>query len=183
VKNSASGTIDRRDAAVAAALAGAVVVVLGYASGVGIRTSGEVVAMQQPPAVQPAAPQTGRTTTTPPILVAQSPILTAPVSTPRVVHEHPRPATPHDHTPAEPTPTPEPEPEPTPAPTACRPSLLDGLPVAGPLVEAASSLLFGVVAATPVTALTDPLACAVGKLVGPTCCPTEAAHTRGEAGP
>lgn len=181
MKNSASGTIDRRDAAVAAALAGAVVVVLGYASGVGIRTSGEVVAMQQPPAVLPAAPQTERTTTTPPILVAQSPILTAPVSTPREVHEHPRPATPHDHTPAEPTPTPEPEPEPT--PTACRPSLLDGLPLAGPLVEAASSLLFDVVEATPVTALTDPLACTVGKLVGPTCCATEAADTRAEAGP
>lgn len=182
MSGTASGSIDRRDAAVAAALAGAVVVVLGYASGVGIQTASEVVAMQPPPAVQPAAPQVEGTVTTPPVLVAQPPILTAPAPVPGGVHEHTRPATSHDHTPAEPSPEPAPEPEPT--PTACRPGLLDGLPVAGPVVGAASTLLFGVISATPVvTALADPLACPVEQLVGPTCCATEAAETRSEVGP
>lgn len=180
MSSSASTTIERRDAAVAAALAGAVVVVLGYASGVGIQTSSDAVALQ-PPTVQPAAPEV-QGTTTPPAVVAQTPILTAPAPTSREVHEHPRPVTPHDHTPAEPTPTPEPEPEPT--PNECRPGLLESLPVAGPLVGVASSLLFGVVEATPVVnTLADPLACTVGPLVGPTCCATEPADTRPEAAP
>jgi len=165
---------------VAAALAGAVVVVLGYASGVGIQTSSESVLTQQPPAVQPAAPQSDPAAA-PPVAVAQTPILTAPAVVPVApVHEHPRPATPHDHTPVEPTPTPTPEPEPTPA---CEPSLLDGLPVAGPLVGAASNLLFGAVRTVPVVSELDPVVCAVADLVAPACCASEAADARTEAAP
>lgn len=181
MSSSASGTIDRRDAAVAAALAGTVVVVLGYASGVGIRSSSDMVAMQQPPLVQPVAPQV-EGTTTPPALVAQTPILTAPATTPGKVHEHAQPVTPHDHTPAEPSPTPEPEPEPT--PTDCRPGLLEGLPVAGPVVQAASTLLFGVISSAPLLGDLEPVTRALGELAGPSSCsaaPTTKA--RAEAGP
>ena len=185
VSSSAAGSIDRRDAAVAAALAGTVVVVLGYASGVGIQTSSDQVAVQQPPAVQPAAPQTeGTQITTSPAPVAQSPVLYA-APAPRILHQHPVSSTPHDHTPVEPTPTPEPGPEPT--PTTCPPSLLESLPVAGPVVGATSSLLFHVISTTPVLSdVADPLACTVGDLVGPTCCRPAAstgADTRTEPGP
>jgi hypothetical protein len=183
VSSSAAGSIDRRDAAVAAALAGAVVVVLGYASGVGIQTSSDQVAVQQPPAAQPAAPQTeGTEITTSPVPVAQSPVLYAAPAA-RIQHQHTRPSTPN--TPVEPIPTPEPEPEPT--PPTCPPSLLEGLPVAGPVAGATSSLLLHVISTTPVlSAAAGQLACTMGDLVGPACCSPAAstgADTRVEAGP
>lgn len=174
-----SSSIDRRDAAVAAALAGAVVVVLGYASGVGIQTSADSVLTQQPPAVQPAAPH-NETAAAPPVAIAPAPILTAPVTFPVVQpHEHARPATPHDHTPVEPTPTPTPAPEPTPT---CETGLLESVPVAGPLLGAASSVVFGVVRTAPLVSELDPVVCAVTDLLVPTCCATEA-DARTEAAP
>ena len=183
VSTSATGSIDRRDAAVAAALAGTVVVVLGYASGVGIQTSSDPVAVQQPPAAQPVAPpaQASEIPVVPPTV--QLPVAAAQPPAAQVPHEHPRPTTSHDHTPVEPTPTPEPEPEPEPTPTTCPPSLLEGLPIAGPVVEAASKLLFTVVSAAPVLSDLDAVTCTVGELVGPTCCSPAGANTRAEPGP
>lgn len=176
-----SGSIDRRDAAVAAALAGAVVVVLGYASGVGIQTSGQSVLTQPPPVVQPAAPRTDEAAA-PPVAFAQAPVLTAPAAIPVPVHEHARPAAQHHHTPAGPTPTPEPVPEP-PVPPGCETGLLEGLPVAGPLAGATSALLFGVVRTVPVVGELKPVVCEVAELVAPACCATGAPVTRAEAGP
>jgi hypothetical protein len=184
VSSSSPETIDRRQAAVAAALAGTVVVVLGYASGVGIRTTSDPVAIE-PPVAQPATPQTdGPATAAPPITAMQMPF---PTSAAHAPHHQARPAAPHDHMPAEPSPTldPEPEPEPEPVPTPCAPSLMEDLPVAGSLVEAASSLLFTVVGSTPVLTDLDPLTCSVRDLVGPPCCAPAPAlgDLRAEAGP
>jgi len=161
---SPEGTTDRREAAVAAALAGAVVVVLGYASGLGLETTNQVVAVQQPPTavrgedpvIQPsdhAIPATG--------VVGASHHTTG-----HVVHRrHDVAPTDHDHTPttpASPTPSSPPEPEPEPPTADCAPAVLPALPLLAGLTQAVSSLLSGVVG--------DDLGCAVGEILDPTCC-------------
>ena len=137
--NPGIGTVDRRDAAIAAALAGMVVIILGYASGVGIKDPDQLVSAT--PAVT-AAPQPAETplpaapvAVSPPLTgLPRSYVVTLPAPT------VPTPTHPRTHVPATPTvPSETPTPaEPTPS---CTASLLDGLPLVGPVV---SSLLGGV---------------------------------------
>lgn len=159
----------------ASVLAGGVVVILGYASGIGITPTDAVTAA--PPAAQPP--------------VATAPA--APVATPPPVAAVPHPAMPGtstmpDMTPADSPHTDTHDPEPTPAPTTpeptepadtCPPSVLEGLPVVGGLT---SSLLSSVLTTTPVVSdlagppvdgqASSPLSCLIGTVVGPTCCTT-----------
>jgi hypothetical protein len=147
-------TIDRRDAAVTAALSGAVLVIVGYASGIGIKPAAEVTATlpQQPapsavtePAPAPQAP----VAVAPPI--APVPVPAAPAPTTAV----PAPASSHVHSPApDPTPTTPPT-EPTACATGMVPGLVDTLPVVGavsPLVTGLLRPVLGVVGLEDVAA-------------------------------
>lgn len=162
----------------ASVLAGGVVVILGYASGIGITPTDAANAAppvaQPPAATAPAVP----TTTPPPATTIAQPAMpgtsTMPDMTPA---DSSHPAT-HD---PEPTPSPT-EPEPTEPADSCGPSVLENLPAVGQLT---SSLLSSVVSSTPVVSdlagppvegqATGPLSCLVGTLVGPTCCTTPTA--------
>jgi hypothetical protein len=177
---STKGTTDRREAAVAAALAGAVVVILGYASGLGASPPGEIAAVQQPPAT--SAPPA--TTATPfPVTLPDLPVAAVPQAGHRA---HLTPA-PHEHTPAtpppaeEPTPTAPPTPEPPSEPAdACPSTLVDGLPVVGPGAAKTTAKLLPLIGGVPILEVLlgeqgpvdgdDPLACLVGELIGPPCC-------------
>lgn len=185
-----SGTVDRRDAAVAAALAGAVVVIVGYAAGLGIKSS-EAVAAQPPVApsapaapVPEQAPEAGAPPAAPaPVPVAPMPPMAPmpvapPVSPVPSAPSHPaNPAQPSSpagpdspHSPHPPEPTPD-----DPAPS-CAPGVLEGVPVVEPVTEAATTFLSAILGAVPVV---DELAgglidCTVGTLVGPSCCSSEA---------
>jgi hypothetical protein len=180
-------SIDRRDAAITAALAGMVVIILGYASGVGLRPEAAVPATVQ----QPAAPSAIEPTTPvdpPPVAVAAP----APVVVP------PAPIVQHGPVPTStPTPTPSATPATTPSPAAastCAPGLVSSLVGDLPLVGNVSGLLSGLIgtggllgsattpasgatSATSATSGTDPLSCAVGALLGPSCCSAKAART------
>jgi len=137
--NSGVGTVDRKDAAIAAALAGMVVIILGYASGVGIKNPDQLVSAT--PAVT-AAPQPVATPL-PAAPVAVSPPLTAlPRSYVVTLPAPVAPSTTHPrtHVPASPT-VPSATPTPTEPTPACTASLLDGLPLVGPVL---SGLLDGV---------------------------------------
>lgn len=180
----AARTIDRRDAAVTAALAGMVLVVLGYASGIGLRPAAETTATLPQPTPTP----------TPAVAdpVLPSPAVAAPVAAvgaPMVMG--PPPAAPTSaaitHPSATITPTPSvPTPSATPDPT-CPPALLEGLVGDLPLVGEVSSLLSGVVGSLPLVGTTqtatDPgpqtgvLGCTVGAVLGPTCCQAAVART------
>ena len=179
-----AGAIDRRDAAVAAALAGLVVVILGYASGLGIQTSNASSAPTVPGLS--AAPPTASApddADTPPEDPGHDTTVhgttgtgqhTASAGHTQTHHTgttdpHTHPATPHA---PEPTPRPH-EPEPTKPTTSCGPGLLGGLPVAGALVEPVTSLLTPAVGSA--SAQTGPLACTVGAVLGPACCATTTA--------
>jgi hypothetical protein len=159
----------------ASVLAGGVVVILGYASGIGITPTDAATAAppaaQPPAATAPAVP----TTTPPPAAPIAQPAMPGTSTMPDMAmpagSSHPATVDP------EPTPSPtEPEPEPT---DTCPPSVLEGLPAVGQLT---SSLLSSVVSSTPVVSdlagppvdgqATGPLSCLVGTLVGPTCCTT-----------
>lgn len=148
-------TIDLREAAVTAVLAGAVVVVLGYASGLGLHTpvvrASVVTPPQAPVTVQAVPPAVASTPVLPGTVFVAVPAAPAPVPAEHHV------AHPSDPAPTTPTPTPEPV-----APD-CAPGLLTGLlrPVTG-------SLLGGVL-----SAVTDPVTCAVDGLLGGTCCPAD----------
>lgn len=151
-----SSTVSRRDAAVAAALAGTVVVVLGYASGLGVRVEPATTTVTPAP---PAAPVTPAPEPEPTMEMVPAPVMSPmPVATPA----HPVPETPvaPDHpihpTPTEPEPDPDPVPEPSPDPgvpdgdAASCTSLLAGLPVVGPATVPLTSLLGDVLVTTPV---------------------------------
>jgi hypothetical protein len=112
-------TIERRDAAVAAALAGAVLVIVGYASGIGIRPAAEVTATlpertAPSTATEPApAPQVPVAVAPPvaasvPVPVAPATTVTAPAAKSTT---HPQPAAPgprsSEPTPADPTACPD----------------------------------------------------------------------------
>src|SRR5215218_6040165 len=74
VSSSRAGFVDRRDAVMASVLAGGVVVILGYASGIGINPTDAATAA--PPAVQPpAATAPAAPATTPPPASAIAPLM------------------------------------------------------------------------------------------------------------
>ena len=183
VSSSRAGFVDRRDAAMAAVLAGGVVIILGYASGIGLTPTDAATAA--PPAAQPPA-------ATAPAAPVTTPPPAAPIAQPAMPAMPAMPGTstlPDMSMPMEPTgtATPEPDPEPTPSPEptdaadVCPPSVLGSLPAVGQLT---SSLLSSVLSTTPVVSdlagppvtgkAPGPLTCLVGTLVGPTCCTTTA---------
>jgi len=182
-----AGTIDRRDAAVASALSGLVVVILGYASGLGLQTSSASPAPSIPglSAAPPSAsapdsadtppedpshdPSTHGSTGTDQHSASSGHTQTAHTQT---TDPHADPATPHV-----PTPTTPPTSEPAPADpaAACGSGLLDGLPVASSLAGPVSSLLTTVVGSP--RSQSGLLACTVGAVVGPACCSTQATGT------
>ena len=171
-------TVSRRDAAVAAALTGAVVVVLGYASGLGIQTDSSSLA--QPPAqTAPVVPEPAMTMPVEPTLPAMT-MMPEMVSAPEVPMDMPT-LLPTDTTtePTEPTPS-----EPTPTfnfpSTTCPPALLEQLPVVGPVTAPVTSLLIPLLGSLPLVGeLTGPVltsrtpgsvGCILGTVVGPQCC-------------
>ncbi|WP_163511625.1 hypothetical protein [Fodinicola acaciae] len=166
---------DRRDEAVAAVLAGAVVVILGFASGLGIPVAGT----DQPAAAGPAAPPPAHPdpgTQAPPAGAGSvggggggTPSGGGVVTGPK---PSPTPST-GPTTPDQPTPSPSP-------PVSCPPGLIGGLPVVGPLVATSPtpgpvpSLLGDLPIVGPLVTPGKPgvLSCPVGVLVGPSCCAT-----------
>ena len=166
-------TIGRRDAAVTAALCGTVLVVLGYASGIGLERPTEVAASL--PAPTTAAPEAPVTTT--PDLPSAVPV-PALAPAPIIVSAVPAPATetPHEHTTtpsASPTPTPAPSAPAATCPPGLVPSLFGSLPVLSGVTTLVTNLL-----TTPLLgassmggpAPTTGLGCTVGALLGTTCC-------------
>jgi hypothetical protein len=139
-----SGTVDRPDAAVAAALASDVVIV-GYAAGLGIKSS-DAVAAQPPVPVAPMPPM-------PP-----TPVAPPASSEPSAPSQPANPAQPYDPTPScapgvlEGVPVVEPVTE---AATTFLSAILGAVPVVD---ELAGGLID----------------CTVGTLVGPSCCSSEA---------
>jgi hypothetical protein len=179
VSSSRAGFVDRRDAAMASVLAGGVVVILGYASGIGITptdaATAAVPAAQPPASTAPAAP----VTTPPPATTIAQPVMPAMPGTSTM----PDMSMPTEPTPAATTPEPTPtEPEPTEPADTCPPSVLESVPAVGQLT---SSLLSSVLSTTPLVSdlagppvegtAAGPLTCLVGTLVGPTCCTTTTA--------
>jgi hypothetical protein len=172
--------VSRRDAAVAAALTGAVVVVLGYASGLGIQTDSTSLA-QPPVQTAPVVPEPAMTMPVEPTLPAMT-MTPEMVSAPDVPMDMPT-LLPTDTTTTEPTTEPTPG-EPTPTTnfpqTTCPPALLEQLPVVGPATTPVTSLLISVLGSLPVVGdLTGPVlttrtpgsvACILGTVVGPQCC-------------
>jgi hypothetical protein len=175
-------TIDRRDAAVASALAGMVVVILGYASGLGLRTSSAspVPAVPEISAAPPSASGSPTKSQDAPSIdtpshgsaTASDQHGTASGSDQHAAEEHTQTTDPHadptsPHAPAPITPA-TPEPQPSDPSTTCQPGLLEGLPLAGSAVSSVSSLLTPVLGSpTHQSGLLD---CAVGAVLGPTCC-------------
>ncbi|GAA1716215.1 hypothetical protein GCM10009765_76190 [Fodinicola feengrottensis] len=184
---------DRRDEAVAAVLAGAVVVILGFASGAGIRPGSTTEPLAVPPAAAaPAdpgsqAPPQGASSgaaaggggVSGGGVSGGSSGVSGGVSGGGPVTGQPTPS----------TPSPSSSPQPTPQPT-CPPGLVGSLPVVGPLVagepDASGSprpapvpaLLGPVPVLGPLVAPATPdhpaglLSCPVGFLVGQSCCAT-----------
>jgi hypothetical protein len=192
-----SGTVDRRDAAVAAALAGTVVVILGYAAGLGIENPDAVVAAEPP--VPPSAPATPVPGQQPPASAAPAaqPLapLPAPVAPTPTVPASP-PASPEPSTPGQPTTPAQPStpgsphsphpPEPTtPQPTdptpSCAPGVLDGVPVVEPVSDAAVSFVSAILGLVPVIdeLAGDLVTCTAGTLTGASCCSSEARPDEG----
>lgn len=170
---SSTHTTDRRDAAVTAALAGAVVVILGYASGIGLRPASVVTATLP-------APSTAITSTPAPV-AAPTPIAVAapvPISVPAI------PAAARSTRPQPPTPAPRSTP-PSPvvatpsapsAPPSCPPGLVGSLAGALPVVGDVSTLLAGLLgpgglsSTATATGSGDVLSCTLGTLLGSSCC-------------
>ena len=182
----------RREAAITAALTGAVVVVLGYASGLGLQVNTPSAA--QPP-VQPAAPTAIEPVPPPPAMTmpmepAMPPMASMP-DTPAMpampAMPHPMPEMPDLTEPPTEPPATEPtepaEPSPAAAQPKCPPALLEQLPVVGAATEPVTSLLSSVLGSLPVLGgLAAPtpegtpgaLGCILGTVVGPQCCATAA---------
>lgn len=180
---SLSGTqsVDRRDAAVAAALCGAVVVLLAYAAGIGIQVPGKLTV------APPTAPEA-------PVVVPVAPaVVPLPVSQPvvqpvvRVPAPPPTAAPPHEHPQPDPTPTPRPEPPapPTDART-CEPGVLAGTPATEPVASLLETVVRSLPLLSTLAAPPEPgvepglLSCVVGALVATQCCTP--ATTGSEAG-
>jgi len=181
--SSTARVIDRRDAAVSAALAGTVLVILGYASGIGLRSPAEVVAALPQPA--PATPTTATPATAGPIITSPPP----PVAQPALPVAH---LTVHPSTPAT-TPTSAPPTEPGAAPPATPAASCPTGPVRSalgtvPLVDDASTLVTGLLGSVPLVgpilvpadpdAGTGLVGCTLGLVTGQTCCSTAATAAR-----
>jgi hypothetical protein len=179
--------MERRDAAVTAALSGAVLVILGYASGIGLRPATEVNASLE----QPAAPAVS----TAPLLVPSPAqpvevVPPAPLSGPMPAATAPMPA----HTPSPsaspdvPTPSAQPSaPPPSAEPTACPSGLVGTLVADLPLVDGVVSLVTGLLdgvvgGVLPSDGANQTLPCTVGALVSTSCC-SAATATRTEPAP
>jgi hypothetical protein len=141
-------TIQRRDAAVTAALVGGVLVILGYASGIGLKPQSAVsasLAVPHAPAATTAAPE--GETPAPAQPVAEAPVVAAPVAGPGMVSAHVTgpaapPTTPASAPATEPPTPPATEPAPDPAPTlSCATAPVDGLLGGLPLVSDVTSLV------------------------------------------
>ncbi len=188
-----SMTVSRREAAVAAALAGTVVVVLGYASGLGVKVESPTTA-QLP--VQPAAPVAPAEEQAAPVAAVPDIPADAMGDVP-MSHDFPVPTEPTTQPTSEPTtaPTDEPTSDPTATPTSeptttptteptsdpaagCPPGLLGDVPVVGPVTAPLTEVLgeflaasvLGGVAGPPTTETPGPVSCVVGVVLGPQCC-------------
>lgn len=150
-----------REAAITAALAGAVVVVLAYASGFGLRTP--LVAAPVTPSVpaRTAAPQVPAAV---PVPVQPAAVVRAPV-----VAVAPRPV-PTSAPSVPPAPRPVPTPV-VPTPQACPPGLVEGL------LAPVGQLVGGLLGTDVLGAPTHLLDCTLGPLLGSTCCGTVPART------
>jgi hypothetical protein len=179
----ATQSVTRRDAAVAAALAGAVVVVLGYASGLGITVPST---LSVAPPADPATPSAPRVTpqapAAPMTMPATAPAVAMPGTQAGTTHEHPTgpgPTTPPVSDPPAPGPDPEP---PDPHGGGCGKGLVEALPVVGAAAAPVTSLIGSVLGSTPVVddvaappapgRTPGPLSCVVGAVLGPSCCDT-----------
>jgi len=183
-------TIDRREAAVTAALAGAVLVILGYASGIGLRpqsTASAVAPQPEPTTTAPLTPAPTAVAVVPPAAVPAPVAPAAPVIHTHVPAPSASPAPPPSPAPTTPTPSPDPAP-------SCAPGLLESLVGELPVVGDASTLVSGLTSGltsgllgsvpllgpSPAAATTEPpsaLACTLGAVLGPSCCDAEAART------
>ena len=154
-----SASITPREAAIAASLAGAVVVVLTYASGFGLRTPLVAAPVAPSPSTPTAAPAPSAlpVPVPPPAVqpVAVVPV-TPPVSTPAIPVATPTPRTPR---PTAPVPTP-----PVPPATSCPPGALAAV------LAPVGDLLDGLLGADLLGSGTGLLDCTVGSLLGPGCC-------------
>lgn len=142
-------TVSRRDAAIAAALAGTVVVVLGYASGLGVQATPANALITAPPAAPAAPVEPDSPLPTP---ASTPPAVATPVMTPLpVTNSYPVPTHPEVTDPTEPPatePSTDPE-EPADNEKRCR-SGLEGLPVVGPATLPLTSVLSDFLATTPI---------------------------------
>jgi len=159
-------SIGAREAAVTAALAGAVVVVLGYASGLGLRAPLVAGVVTKPPAPVASSPVAPAATVVPGVVLVPAVITPVPraVTTPPV-HQYPVP----------PAPPLSSTPDPTPGePPACTPGLLDG--VLAPVTALLGGLLdggllgAGELGASDGAASSGGLVCEVTGLIGSSCC-------------
>jgi hypothetical protein len=179
--------VDRRDAAVTAALAGIVLVILGYASGIGLSKPAEVSATLARPV---PAPATAASSPAPiPVPSVAEPVLAG--GLPAAAVPHPAATPPKaTTTPTTPAPSAAPSATPTGSPDpVCPPNLVETVAGELPLVGPVTTLVSGVVAGlitTPLVGRTsadggasssDPISCTVGAILGPTCCSTTAART------
>ncbi|MFL6022767.1 MAG: hypothetical protein ACJ72O_05445 [Marmoricola sp.] len=153
MSTSESMSILPRESAVTAVLAGAVVVVLAYASGFGLRTP--LVAAPVSPA--PASPTVAAVPgTVLPVTVAPPVVVTLPAPTPSSPAAAPRPRPPE---PVVATPTPV-----APTPTTCAPG------VTGALLTPVTSLVDGLLGVDLLSSPASLVDCTVGSLLGSPCC-------------
>ena len=145
--------LSRREAAIAAALTGTVVVVLGYASGLGLTV--EAPSAAQPP-LQPAPPAAVAPTEpamTMPMEPTMPPMATMPAMPVMPVDpmdDMPMPTEPTEPTPSEPTEPPTTDPSAIAEERAtCPPALLEQLPVVSPVTKPVSTLLSSLVGSVP----------------------------------
>lgn len=195
MSSSNARTIQRRDAAVTAALAGGVLVILGYASGIGIKPASEAAAAISSPSPSPEVVAPAQTPAPPEPVPAQDAAAPAAVSLPAPpppVAAAPTPTTAPTSAPAtgdpaspEASPTPSAPDVPSSAPT-CPADIVGGLvsqlPVVPDVLSLVSSLLTTPLVGTSTApdATPAPLTCTVASLAGTTCCPPAAsARTSG----
>lgn len=184
-------TVDRREAAVTAALAGGVLVIVGYASGIGLRPATEIAAAlpEQPAASAPVVPAPTPSPTAPTPIAPPPAAVPVPASLP-VAPTHPTvPMHPSPSPPAAPpaSAAPIPSPAATDCPPGLVPSLVGALPVVGTVTSLVTDLLttplLAPAGATAVPETTGgPLGCTVGALLATTCC-SEATVTRSATDP
>lgn len=153
-----SASIAPREAAITASLAGAVVVVLAYASGFGLRPP----LVAAPVAPVPSSPTAAALPSAAPVPVLQPAVRYVAVVPAATASRPPAPAVvPTPGPPHRSAPVPSP---PAPTPSSCPPGVLTS--VLAPVGDLLDGLL-GVDVLRPGAGLLD---CTVGSLLGPTCC-------------